>query len=81
MPLGSLTKAFTIAGVVQHIEKGNLNWNDTVEQYISKIIKSDTGKSLEELFDKRYIHEVTIYQLVFMTSGIKDYDDKKLLAL
>lgn len=48
---------------------------------MSGIIKRDTGKSLEELFDKRYIHEVTIYQLVFMTSGIKDYNNKKLLAL
>ena len=29
--LGSMTKAFTVAGIAQQIDKGVLHWNDTVD--------------------------------------------------
>ena len=61
IPLGSLTKAFTAAGLAQQVEKGKMGWNDTVMQWADEIIKNDVGQSLNELFDKRYIKEVTLY--------------------
>ena len=53
-----------------------MGWNDTIASHINDIIKSETGKELSELFDEKYINNVTIYQLVFMSSGIMDYDDE-----
>lgn len=52
-----------------------MGWNDTIASHINDMIKSETGKDLTKLFDARYINNVTIYQLIFMSSGINDYDD------
>ena len=46
IPLGSLTKAYTIAGVVQQIEAGRIGWNTTIAPLVKDIIYSDTMKNL-----------------------------------
>lgn len=76
VPLGSLTKSFTAAGIVQSIQSGKMGWNDTISSHINEIIKNESrGKGLLDFFGD-FISEVTIYQLVFMTSGLDDYDDE-----
>lgn len=76
IPLGSLTKAFTAAAMAQQVEKGKLHWNDTIVEVAGEIIKRDTGFELTELFDEEHIKKVTLYSLIFMHSGIFDYDDE-----
>ena len=55
-----------------------MHWNDTLVYWAGEIIASDVGRELEQLFDAEYINEVTLYQLMFMRSGIDDYDDQQL---
>jgi len=37
VPLGSLTKSFTAAGIVQSIQSGKMGWNDTISSHINEI--------------------------------------------
>ena len=55
---GSITKQFTAVAIMQLVEKGELSTDDTLDKYIPE-----------------YSHasEVTIHQLLNMTSGIPDY--------
>ena len=56
--IGSITKQFTAVGLMMIVEDGKTNLNDTLDKYIPE--KSHAG-------------EVTIRQLLNMTSGIVDY--------
>lgn len=55
---GSITKQFTAVAIMQLVEQGKINLDDTLDQYIPE-----------------YSHasEVTIHQLLNMTSGVPDY--------
>ena len=53
-----------------------MGWNDTVTWWANDLIKEDVGLNLTQLFDHRYINDVTLYQLMFMWSGLDDYDDE-----
>jgi CubicO group peptidase (beta-lactamase class C family) len=57
--LGSLTKQFTAAAILQLQEQGLLDINDTVDRYLPGYPHGD---------------EITIYQLLNHTSGIPDYE-------
>lgn len=57
--LGSLTKQFTAAAILQLQEQGLLDINDTVDRYLPGYPHGD---------------EVTIHQLLNHTSGIPDYE-------
>jgi len=56
--LGSITKQFTAVGLMMLVEDGKINLDDTLDKYIPEY--SHAG-------------EVTIRQLLNMTSGIPDY--------
>ena len=55
---GSITKQFTAVAIMQLVEQGKLNLDDTLDKYIPE-----------------YSHasEMTIHQLLNMTSGVPDY--------
>jgi CubicO group peptidase (beta-lactamase class C family) len=57
--LGSLTKQFTAAAILQLQEQGLLDINNTVDRYLPGYPHGD---------------EITIYQLLNHTSGIPDYE-------
>jgi CubicO group peptidase (beta-lactamase class C family) len=57
--LGSLTKQFTAAAILQLQEQGLLDINDTVDRHLPGYPHGD---------------EITIYQLLNHTSGIPDYE-------
>jgi len=57
--LGSLTKQFTAAAIMQLQDQGLLDINDTVDRYLPGYPHGD---------------EITIYQLLNHTSGIPDYE-------
>jgi CubicO group peptidase (beta-lactamase class C family) len=57
--LGSLTKQFTAAAILQLQEQGLLEINDTVDRYLPGYPHGD---------------EITIYQLLNHTSGVPDYE-------
>jgi CubicO group peptidase (beta-lactamase class C family) len=55
---GSITKQFTAVAVMQLVEQGKLNLDDTLDKYIPEY---------------KYAKDVTIHQLLNMTSGVPDY--------
>ena len=55
-----------------------IGWNTTVAPIVREIIRNDSGgKELSNWFGKE-IEEVTIYQLIYMRSGLRDYKDDDL---
>ena len=61
--IGSLTKQFTAAAVMMFVEKGKLSVEDTIENFFP---------------DYPYAKEVTVENLLNMTSGIPDYLNDQL---
>lgn len=61
--IGSLTKQFTAAAVMMFVEKGKLSVEDTIEDFFP---------------DYPYAKEVTVENLLNMTSGIPDYLNDQL---
>ena len=59
----SMSKTFVAVGILQLIERGELSFEDKIEN----ILDTDMGN-----IDK----EVTVYQLLTHTSGVPDYDDE-----
>lgn len=56
--IASVSKTFTAVAVLQLVEKGKINLNDTLDMYFPEY---ETGK------------KITIYNLLHMSSGIPDY--------
>jgi len=51
IPLGSMTKPYTVSGIVQFIEAGRIGWNSTVAPIVQDIIKNDSGHELSHWFE------------------------------
>ena len=60
-PVGSITKQFTAMLIMQYVEKGDLNLNDTISKHLP-YLKSDWSK------------KITIHQLLSHTSGLPHYE-------
>ena len=56
--LGSITKQFTAVAIMQLVEQGKLKLDDTLDKYIPEY---------------KYAKDITIHQLLNMTSGVPDY--------
>ena len=57
-PLRSLTKSFTVTVLLQLVDEGALNLDDTIDQYVAGVPDGDT---------------MTLRQLADMSSGVGDY--------
>ena len=55
---GSITKQFTAVAVMQLVEQGKLSTDDTLDKYVPEY---------------KYAKDITIHQLLNMTSGVPDY--------
>jgi CubicO group peptidase (beta-lactamase class C family) len=62
--LGSMNKMFTGVAIMQLVEQGKINLNDTV------------GKYLPDLPRKEIAEKVTVHHLLSHTSGMQDYWDE-----
>ena len=56
--LGSITKQFTAVAIMQLVEQGKLSTDETLDKYIPEYA---------------YAKDITIHQLLNMTSGVPDY--------
>jgi D-alanyl-D-alanine carboxypeptidase len=65
--IGSMTKPFTAAVVMQLVDEGTLTLDDTVEQWLPGAISNGA--------------EITVRQLLGHTSGIPDYSDDDATVL
>ena len=76
VPLGSVTKTWTAVGIMRLIEEGRMGFNDTIDKHVDQLLKESNGTTLLELWNgDATINTVTIYQLLHMKGGLRDYND------
>lgn len=76
IPLGSFTKTFTAMTILRYIEEGKMSFNDTISSKCDDWLKKTNGTTLLEIFQgDETILNVTLWHLLSMTSGLKDYKD------
>jgi CubicO group peptidase (beta-lactamase class C family) len=78
VPLGSVTKPYTAARVVQLVEQGVLGLDDPMHKWADPVLKKWNGTTALKLFGDPLIHNVTIRHLLSMRSGIQEYNDTRL---
>eukprot|EP00929_Paragymnodinium_shiwhaense_P072655 TRINITY_DN36880_c0_g1_i1.p1 TRINITY_DN36880_c0_g1~~TRINITY_DN36880_c0_g1_i1.p1 ORF type:complete len:537 (-),score=68.16 TRINITY_DN36880_c0_g1_i1:284-1894(-) len=81
IPAGSVTKAWTAVATVRLVESGKISYNDTVSKLVDSFLMRTNGTTLLKLWGDDRIDRVTVYQLLHMSSGLADYDDKVVQKL
>jgi CubicO group peptidase (beta-lactamase class C family) len=76
-PMGSATKPWTAAAVLELAERGVLHLDDPVSTHIDAILRREANASVRDLFGDK-LQNVTIRHLLSMRSGIPDYNDRKI---
>ncbi|MCP2349050.1 serine hydrolase domain-containing protein [Nonomuraea roseoviolacea] len=59
--VGSVTKTFTAAAVMQQVEKGRIRLDDPISRYLPKLVPGERGK------------KITVKMLLNHTSGLPEY--------
>eukprot|EP00038_Savillea_parva_P026358 m.53450 g.53450 ORF g.53450 m.53450 type:complete len:533 (+) comp7460_c0_seq1:95-1693(+) len=77
VPMGSVTKPFTAAGILRLVEAGSLSLDEPVASRLDPALMAWNGTRLAELFPQSAaaVNRITIRQLLRMQSGMNDYDD------
>lgn len=74
MVIASITKLFTSACILTLLEQGRLSLDDKLTKYFDEMILD----GLHFYENKEYSGEITLYDLLFQTSGLPNaYDDTK----
>lgn len=77
IPVGSPTKTFTAVAILQYIERGILGYNDRADKWVDPVLERLNGTTMRDLQGEA-ADNITIYDLLHMTSGIQDYNDFKM---
>jgi D-alanyl-D-alanine carboxypeptidase len=75
-PLGSVTKTYTAAAIMQAYEQGLLDIDKPIAQYVDQILYRQNKTTMSELWhgDQR-IANITARRLMGMRAGLNDYND------
>jgi CubicO group peptidase (beta-lactamase class C family) len=73
MELGSGTKPFTATAVMRLVDQGKVKLDDPAHIHIDPPLKAGWNTTMYELFGL-YANNVTVHNLIFMQSGINDYE-------
>lgn len=77
VPSGSVMKSFFGVATFNALKstEGAVTWDTPMYPFVNRVLSREFNTSLEELFDDERIKDVTIQQLLSMTSGLKDYSE------
>lgn len=84
IPMGSVTKSWTMAAVMRAVEAGKFTLDSLVTELTDEIMMSDNGTTLIEIFQKTAddpstavssLKKITVRMLLGMSSGLQDYND------
>jgi len=80
VPYGSVTKAYTVMGIMRLIEQGKMGFNDSISMHVDDLLMKSNGTTLSQIWkgDKK-LENVTMYNLMHMRGGLNDYDDGAML--
>jgi CubicO group peptidase (beta-lactamase class C family) len=73
MNLGSGTKGFTATAIMKLADQGKLNLDDPAHLYTDEPMLRMWNTTLVDLYGER-AEKVTVRHLIFMKSGIQDFD-------
>jgi len=80
-PLGSATKLHTSIACLQAAERGLLDLDAPIAQYVDPFLQRTNGTTLLQLYkNNANISAVTTRQALAMRSGVHDYDDAAVQA-
>lgn len=79
VPMGSGSKPYTAVSIMKLVEDGKMHLNDSISQHVDEFLMKTNHSTLLDIWKgDETINKVTIYQLLHMTSGLRDYDDRGL---
>ena len=76
-PVGSVTKTYTCAAVMQAYEKGLLDIDLPISLYVDPILLRENGTTMLQLWhnDSRVTTNCTVREVMGMRAGLQAYDD------
>lgn len=75
-PLGSVTKPYTCAAVMQAFEKGLIDLDAPISKYVDPILQHQNGTTMLELWNNdTNVSKVTARRLMGMRAGFHEYND------
>jgi CubicO group peptidase (beta-lactamase class C family) len=75
-PLGSVTKTFTAAAIMQQQQAGQLDIDAPIHRYVDPVLQQWNGTTMLRLWNNdSQILSVTARMLMGMTGGLRDYND------
>jgi len=74
IPVGSATKTWTAAAVLQLADQGKVRLDDPLRRYVDPILLREHNTSLAELWKNPVIEEITVRQVLGHQSGVEDFD-------
>ena len=78
-PMGSITKSYTAVAALQLGDKGLIDLDKPMHQYVDPFLKKINATTLADWFpDEPRILESTTRQFLQMRSGLADYNDTEL---
>jgi CubicO group peptidase (beta-lactamase class C family) len=80
-PMGSVTKSWTAAAIMKMQEKGKINIDAPIYQYVDPILQRLNGTTMLKLWaGNPLVNNITARDLMAMRGGLKDYDDNSYAA-
>ena len=77
IPLGSITKPYTVMAILRLIDQGKMGFNDSIGMHVDEILMKSNGTTMLDLWrGDTKINNVTLYDLMHMKGGLGDYDDE-----
>jgi len=73
MEIGSGTKGFTSTAIMRLVDQGKVKLSDPAHIHINPVLQARWNVTMYELFGL-WAHDVTVHNLIFMQSGIADYE-------
>jgi D-alanyl-D-alanine carboxypeptidase len=74
MVLGSGTKSYTAAAIMQLVDQGKIDLEDKANKHADGPMKQLCNNTMEDYFGPR-ANNVTIHNLLWMESGLIDFED------
>merc|ERR1719375_311279 len=73
MALGSGTKAYTATAIMRLVDAGRIKLDDPAHLHVDGPLSDASNQTMESLFGP-WARNVTVRHLIFMQSGIQDYE-------
>lgn len=78
IPVGSATKTWTAAAVLQLVEQGRVKFDDPLHLHVDPILLREHNTTLLKLWGNPTINKITVRETLGHRSGIEDFDNDQV---